>query len=86
MQVYPEVTSTVSQLYHGSKWLEELDIDDLSPMWADWKGASHRHFYIKELAQLRNGQYVIPLKWIIFENSEHAECYKVSHYPAVSKI
>ncbi|KAJ7144573.1 hypothetical protein C8R44DRAFT_602437 [Mycena epipterygia] len=83
MQVYPEVTTNISQLYHGSKWVEELELDDLTPMWADWKFAAHRHFYIKELSQLVNGQYVIPLKWVIFENTEPAEFYRVSHYPEV---
>ncbi|KAJ7892224.1 hypothetical protein B0H13DRAFT_1625696 [Mycena leptocephala] len=84
MQVYPEVTTTVSQLYHGSKWLEELDLDELSPMWADWKRAGHRHFYIKELAQTASGQYLIPLKWVSVANTEHAECYQVLHRVEVS--
>jgi hypothetical protein len=86
MQVYPEVTTTVSQLYHGSKWLEELDLDELSPMWADWKRAGHRHFYIKELAQTASGQYLIPLKWVLVANTEHAECYQVLHRVEVSVV
>ncbi|KAJ7833714.1 hypothetical protein B0H14DRAFT_3710403 [Mycena olivaceomarginata] len=78
MQVYPEVTTTVSQLYHASKWLDELDLDDLSPMWANWEVTGHRHFYIKELAQMAGGQFVIPLKWVLFSKVEHVECYQVS--------
>ncbi|KAJ7797439.1 hypothetical protein B0H14DRAFT_2618933 [Mycena olivaceomarginata] len=76
--VYPEVTTMVSQLYHASKWLEKLDLDDLSPMWANWEVTGHCHFYIKELAQMAGGQFVIPLKWVLFSKVEHVECYQVS--------
>ncbi|KAJ6528612.1 hypothetical protein B0H10DRAFT_1974036 [Mycena sp. CBHHK59/15] len=49
-----------------SKWLEEIDFNDLTLLWVDWKLAGHCHFYIKELSQLADGQYVILLKWIMF--------------------
>jgi hypothetical protein len=52
-------------------------------MWADWKRAGHKHFYIKELAQLQNNEFVIPMRWVIFNKEEYAEVHKVIHYPEV---
>ncbi|EKM75140.1 hypothetical protein AGABI1DRAFT_103088 [Agaricus bisporus var. burnettii JB137-S8] len=42
-------------------------------MWADWSGAHHRHFFVNEIAQLRNREFVIPLRWVIYQKEEHAE-------------
>ncbi|KAH9947059.1 hypothetical protein B0H21DRAFT_856845 [Amylocystis lapponica] len=67
IQVYPEVGCPVSEFYHGEKWQhvkdDELDLNQL--MWADWVNAPHKHFYIKELAELRDGRLIIPLKWLV---------------------
>ncbi|KAF8143985.1 hypothetical protein K438DRAFT_1910992 [Mycena galopus ATCC 62051] len=84
IQVYPEVTERISELNHADKWMKEVDLDDLSPMWADWKSAAYKHFYIKELAQLKNSEFVVPMKWIIFNKEEYAEVYPVAHLPLVS--
>ncbi|KAF5372390.1 hypothetical protein D9615_009298 [Tricholomella constricta] len=78
IHVYPEITTTISETWQAAKYVEEVDIDDLSPMWADWSNAPHRHFYIKELAQCANGDFVIPLKWIVFEKTDHFDGYRVS--------
>ncbi|KAJ6602592.1 hypothetical protein DFH09DRAFT_1068977 [Mycena vulgaris] len=81
MQVYPEITDNISEFNHTDKWTKEVDLDDLSPMWADWKKAGHKHFYVKELAQLKNGKFVIPMRWGIFNKEEYAEVHNVIHYP-----
>jgi hypothetical protein len=78
LNFYPEVTTTVTESWQAAKWVSELEAEDLSPMWANWTGASHRHFYIKELAQCSNGAYVIPLKWVVYDKKVHAEAYLVS--------
>ncbi|KAJ7899560.1 hypothetical protein B0H14DRAFT_2299803, partial [Mycena olivaceomarginata] len=69
IHVYPDVSGPVSEAWQADKWTVEADLDDLSPMWADWenKSRSHRHFFIK-LAQLRDGTFVIPLRWIMVQN------------------
>jgi hypothetical protein len=48
-------------------------------MWANWKdkSQSHRHYYIKELAQLADGDYVVPLRWVTANNVVHADAYDV---------
>lgn len=53
-------------------------------MWADWQNADHRHFYIKELAQLIDNSFVIPMRWIRYNGSDHAQIYEVTHVDAVS--
>ncbi|KAJ7135192.1 hypothetical protein C8R43DRAFT_894348, partial [Mycena crocata] len=78
LNFYPEVTTSISESWQAAKFVNELDYDELSPMWADWNVASHRHFYIKELAQCSDKTYCIPLKWIIFEKQVHAEAYLVT--------
>ncbi|KAJ7322806.1 hypothetical protein DFH08DRAFT_917082 [Mycena albidolilacea] len=85
MQVYPEITDQISEMNQADKWTKEVDLDDLSPMWADWKMAAHKHYYIKELAQLKNGEFVIPMRWVIFNKEEYTKVYKVIHYPEVTQ-
>ncbi|KAJ7477826.1 hypothetical protein B0H11DRAFT_1726278 [Mycena galericulata] len=75
IHVYPEVSGLVSEFWKAGKWTSEIDIDDLCPMWADWqnKSNSHRHFFIKELAQLHDGTFVVPLRWVTVANVVHAD-------------
>ena len=50
----------VSEVYHAEKWHKSVDRHALSPMY----DAGDRHYYIDELAQLKNGNFVIPVRWI----------------------
>ncbi|TFK20048.1 hypothetical protein FA15DRAFT_600415 [Coprinopsis marcescibilis] len=73
INVYPEVSKVVSETWQAEKWLKEVDLDQLSPMWADWKKSPHRHFYVKEISQLNDGRFVIPLMWVAVDGYEYAE-------------
>ncbi|KAJ7849685.1 hypothetical protein B0H14DRAFT_3085998 [Mycena olivaceomarginata] len=73
IQVYPKITDHISEFKQADKWTKEVELNDLSPMWADWKKAGHKHFYVKELAQLKNGDFVIPIRWVIINKEEYAE-------------
>ncbi|KAJ6538220.1 hypothetical protein DFH09DRAFT_930637 [Mycena vulgaris] len=84
LHFYPEITSIVSESWQAAKHLHEIDADDLSPMWANWEGASHRHFYVKEIAQCVDGTYVVPLKWIVYQKQVHADSYLVTREPVRS--
>ncbi|KAJ7607052.1 hypothetical protein FB45DRAFT_1040587 [Roridomyces roridus] len=61
--------------FASGKWVSETDLDNLSPMWADWGNISnaHRHFYIKELAQLHDGSYVLLLRWVTLKGVIHVD-------------
>ncbi|KAJ7035397.1 hypothetical protein C8F04DRAFT_1210324 [Mycena alexandri] len=78
LHFYPEITTTISESWQAAKWVNEIEDDDLSPMWADWEGASHRHFYVKELAQCGDGKYCVPLKWFVFNKKIHCNAYLVT--------
>lgn len=84
IHVYPEVSSTISEIWQADKWLKEIDCDDLSPMWADWANDPHRHFYIKELARLENGDFIIPIRWVVYDHKECADGHPVSWNAEVS--
>ena len=50
----------ISESWQASKLLSEAGINELSPM------VIHRgqHFYVDELAQCHNGEFVIPVRWV----------------------
>ncbi|KAJ8077850.1 hypothetical protein PM082_002291 [Marasmius tenuissimus] len=75
IQVYPEIPEDgqVSEVWHAEKWLKTLDPDLLSPMY----DAGTKHYYVYELAQLRNGDTVIPIRWILDQNRISADAYLV---------
>lgn len=68
----------------------EEDPELLQLMWADFKHSPNRHFYIKEVAKLRDGRMVIPMKWVVVlaphsdVEKECADVYLVEEDPGVS--
>ncbi|KAL6299568.1 hypothetical protein BKA93DRAFT_742110 [Sparassis latifolia] len=82
--IYPELTDSISEFWQARKWLQEVQDNDLTPMWADWKNSGHRHYYVNELAQLRNGEFVMPIRWLTFKGEVHAQSYDVDYDLTVS--
>ncbi|KAJ7749818.1 hypothetical protein DFH07DRAFT_746516, partial [Mycena maculata] len=58
---------------HAQKWRKDMDLDCLSPMYA----AQHCHFYVNELALLKTGKLVIPIRWIKYKQVVCADAFKV---------
>ncbi|KAJ3978627.1 hypothetical protein F5890DRAFT_1422451 [Lentinula detonsa] len=73
LHLYPELSGPIKESWQAEKWTKEVDLDKLSPMWADWKQSPHRHYYIKELAQLQDNTYVVPLRWITVDGQEYMD-------------
>ncbi|KAJ3786078.1 hypothetical protein GGU10DRAFT_420697 [Lentinula aff. detonsa] len=74
LHVYPEISTIVSETYQASKWTEEVSLDELSPMWADWSSPNqHRHFYVNELALTSNSNYVVVLRWVTVDGIVYAD-------------
>ena len=79
LHVYPEVTEdgSISEVFHAGKFHgpNGYDLSDLSPMWDAGGGV---HYYVNELAQCLNGQYVIPIRWITFRGEVYADAHQVT--------
>ncbi|KAF7296594.1 hypothetical protein HMN09_01066900 [Mycena chlorophos] len=70
IRVYPEIppNGVVSEMWHASKWRSTMDRSKLSPMYA---AADQQHYYIDELAQLKSGKLVIPVRWVTKDGPEN---------------
>lgn len=69
------VDGGVSEFWHAKRQMDANDLDLLPPMWADIENARHRHYYVKEVAQMDNGQFVIPMVWYMMKGEMHADVY-----------
>jgi hypothetical protein len=47
----------ISEVYHAQKWRKDVDPHTLSPMY----DAGNCHYYIDEVARLKNGTFIIPV-------------------------
>lgn len=64
----------ISEVYHAQKWRKEINRHILSPMY----DAGSRHYYIDELARLKNGRLIIPVRWLEDNDGEvFADAYAV---------
>ncbi|KAF8237494.1 hypothetical protein L208DRAFT_1421556 [Tricholoma matsutake] len=74
LHFYPEeTTGPISEVWQAEHW-KEFKPSELTPMF------SHglQQFYIDEVAQLDNGNHVIPRNWIICGGQLTADCSKVT--------
>jgi len=84
MHVYPEITSSINESWQTGKWCNEVPLEELSPMWANWETAPDRHFYVEEVACTITGQYILPKRWIVIDKKEYAEGHPVYFSQRVS--
>ncbi|KZP27089.1 hypothetical protein FIBSPDRAFT_909016 [Athelia psychrophila] len=85
LELYPDLTGTsVSEFWQAGKWIHESDLGDLSPMWANFEAAPHQHFYVNEIAQVRDSQFGIPLCYGKVAGVEVVKFYEVKYYEATS--
>ncbi|ESK89680.1 hypothetical protein Moror_8586 [Moniliophthora roreri MCA 2997] len=76
---FPEIKESMSEFWQGEKWLSEVPIDELSPMWADLERVPRVHFYVKELVRLSNGRCVVLKRWVIWKREVHGEVYDIAY-------
>ncbi|KAF7303394.1 hypothetical protein MIND_00567600 [Mycena indigotica] len=75
IRVYPEIPTDgiIREIWHAQKWRKNMDLDALSPMY----DAGHAHFYVNELCRVKDGQFVIPIRWVTVNSAICADCYIV---------
>ncbi|KAI0728282.1 hypothetical protein C8Q72DRAFT_875862 [Fomitopsis betulina] len=82
---YSNRPSEMTRLFHDTgKWVEENDtsLEHAQQMWINEEDILNQHFYIKELARMHNGQFVIPLQFVEEKEIDCFDGYEVIHYPA----
>ncbi|KAJ7126361.1 hypothetical protein C8R46DRAFT_1146707 [Mycena filopes] len=71
IHVYPEIPEdgVIREIWHAQKWRKNMDLDILSPMY----NAGASHYYVNEVARLRSGDFVVPVRWVKFRNKVYAD-------------
>jgi hypothetical protein len=73
----------ISEVYHAQKWRKDVDRHTLSPMY----DAGNCHYYIDELARLKNGTFIIPVRWLKDEDgNSYADAWAVTFDRQVRKF
>ncbi|KDR74877.1 hypothetical protein GALMADRAFT_99137 [Galerina marginata CBS 339.88] len=77
LHLYPEETEgPISEVWQAERW-KEFAPSELTPMFSQ----GHRQFFIDEVAQLQDGQYVIPRNWVMRKGKLTSDCHIVTVNP-----
>jgi hypothetical protein len=82
LQFYPEeTTGPISEVWQASRW-KEFKPSERTPMYA----SGLKHFYIDEVAKLRDGQLVLPHAWIRRDGGLCADCHLITSTQVIGSI
>ncbi|KAJ6566125.1 hypothetical protein B0H19DRAFT_1066470 [Mycena capillaripes] len=62
----------------AQKWRKNMDLDMLSPM----IDAGSSHYYVKEAVRLKDGKFVVPVRWVLFRGKVFAASTIKARHPS----
>ncbi|KAH6905084.1 hypothetical protein BKA70DRAFT_1225872 [Coprinopsis sp. MPI-PUGE-AT-0042] len=83
MIFYPEVdpNEPLEEMWQADKWVKEVPDNELSPMWCS--KASRKHYYVNEITESLDGQFIVPKCWVTKRGVVYAQGYLLSYSKTV---
>ncbi|KAJ6608964.1 hypothetical protein B0H10DRAFT_2166458 [Mycena sp. CBHHK59/15] len=75
IHLYPEIPEdgSIREIWHAQKWRKNMNLDILSPMY----DAGATHYYVKEVSLLKTGNFVVPIRWVLFCGRVYADAFSI---------
>ncbi|KAJ6538245.1 hypothetical protein B0H10DRAFT_1857348, partial [Mycena sp. CBHHK59/15] len=75
IHLYSEIPEDgiIREIWHAQKWRKNMNLDILSPMY----DAGATHYYVNEVSLLKTGNFVVPIRWVLFRGRVYADAFSI---------
>ncbi|KAJ6584219.1 hypothetical protein B0H10DRAFT_1961890 [Mycena sp. CBHHK59/15] len=75
IHLYPEIPEDgiICEIWHAQKWRKNMNLNILSPMY----DAGATHYYVNEVSLLKTGNFVVPIRWVLFRGRVYADAFSI---------
>ncbi|KAJ6607440.1 hypothetical protein B0H10DRAFT_2166796 [Mycena sp. CBHHK59/15] len=75
IHLYPEIPEDgiIREIWHAQQWRKNMNLDILSPMY----DAGATHYYVNEVSLLKTGNFVVPIRWVLFRGRVYANAFSI---------